>query len=294
MWIVYASLSAIAAGITTIFLKKGVRTTNTSVALALRTLIVLIFSIIIVAIVGSQGQIYLIDKKTWLFLVLSGLSTGAGWYYYYKALQIGNVKNVSPLSKSSLVLTIILSFILLNEEISLQKLISLIIIIIGTYYIIDYKKTDDEKSNNKWIIYAMLSLIFSALTPIFGKVGIDNVESNLGSAIRTFVVVIAAWLLVFIKKDYKEIKNVDKEIKNVDKSEIKFIVLAGIIGGSSWLLYYKALQNGPTSAVVAIDKLSVLVAVVLSYFIFNEKMKVKEVIGLLLILIGTIGLAFKI
>lgn len=287
MWIVYASLSAIAAGITTIFLKKGVRTTNTSVALALRTLVVLIFSIIIVAIVGSQGQIYLIDRKTWLFLVLSGLSTGAGWYYYYKALQIGNVKNVSPLSKSSLVLTIILSFIFLNEEISLIKLLSLIIITIGTYYIIDYKKTDVEKSNNKWIIYAMLSLIFSALTPIFGKIGIENVESNLGSAIRTFVVVIAAWLLVFIKKDYKE-------IKNVDKSEIKFIVLAGITGGSSWLLYYKALQDGPTSAVAAIDKLSVLVAVVLSYFIFNEKMKAKEVIGLLLILIGTIGLAFKI
>ena len=278
MWIVYASLSAIAAGITTIFLKKGVRTTNTSVALALRTLIVLIFSIIIVAIVGSQGQIYLIDKKTWLFLVLSGLSTGAGWYYYYKALQIGNVKNVSPLSKSSLVLTIILSFILLNEEISLQKLISLIIITIGTYYIIDYKKTDDEKSNNKWIIYAMISVIFSALTPIFGKVGIENVESNLGSAIRTFVVVIAAWLLVVIKKEYKEIKNVDKSIT----------------GGSSWLLYYKALQDGPTSAVAAIDKLSVLVAVVLSYFIFNEKMKAKEVIGLLLILVGTIGLAFKL
>lgn len=286
MWIVYASLSAIAAGVTTIFLKKGVTTTNTSVALALRTLVVFIFSIIIVAIVGSQGQIYLIDKKTWLFLVLSGLSTGAGWYYYYKALQIGNVKNVSPLSKSSLVLTIILSFIFLNEEITHLKLLSLIIITIGTYFIIDYKKGSNENKNNKWIIYAMLSLLFSALTPVFGKVGIENVESNLGSAIRTFVVVIAAWLLMVIKKDYRE-------IKNVDKSEIKFIVLAGITGGSSWLLYYKALQDGPTSAVAAIDKLSVLVAVVLSYFIFNEKMKAKEVIGLLLILIGTIGLALK-
>lgn len=286
MWIVYASLSAIAAGVTTIFLKKGVTTTNTSVALALRTLVVFIFSIIIVVIVGSQGQIYLIDKITWLFLVLSGLSTGAGWYYYYKALQIGNVKNVSPLSKSSLVLTIILSFIFLNEEITHLKLLSLIIITIGTYFIIDYKKGSNENKNNKWIIYAMLSLLFSALTPVFGKVGIENVESNLGSAIRTFVVVIAAWLLMVIKKDYRE-------IKNVDKSEIKFIVLAGITGGSSWLLYYKALQDGPTSAVAAIDKLSVLVAVVLSYFIFNEKMKAKEVIGLLLILIGTIGLALK-
>lgn len=287
MWIIYATLSAVAAGITTIFLKKGVRTTNTSVALALRTLVVFLFSIIIVIIVGSFNEIYSIDKKTWIFLILSGLSTGAGWYYYYKALQIGNVKNVSPLSKSSLVLTIILSFIFLNEEITLLKLISLIIITIGTYYIIDYKKTGEENKNNKWILYAMLSLIFSALTPIFGKVGIENVESNLGSAIRTLVVLIAAWLLMVIKKDYKE-------IKNVDKAEIKFIIIAGITGGSSWLLYYKALQTGITSAVAAIDKLSVLVAVVLSYFIFNEKMKVKEVIGLMLILIGTIGLAFKI
>ena len=288
MWIVYAVLSAIAAGITTIFLKKGIHTTNTNVALALRTLVVLIFSIVIVLIIGSYKEIYYINTKTWVFLILSGLSTGAGWYYYYKALQIGNVKNVSPLSKSSLVLTIILSFILLNEEITLLKIISLIIITLGTYYIIDYKKTEEKKeNNNKWIIYALLSLIFSALTPIFGKIGIENVESNLGTSIRVFVVVISAWLILFIKKEYKE-------IKNINKSEIKYIIISGITGGSSWLLYYKALQNGITSAVAAIDKLSVLVAVILSYFIFNEKMKVKEVIGLILILIGTIGLAFKI
>lgn len=288
MWIVYAVLSAIAAGITTIFLKKGIHTTNTNVALALRTLVVLIFSIVIVLIIGSYKEIYYINTKTWVFLILSGFSTGAGWYYYYKALQIGNVKNVSPLSKSSLVLTIILSFILLNEKITLLKIISLIIITLGTYYIIDYKKTEEKKeNNNKWIIYALLSLIFSALTPIFGKIGIENVESNLGTSIRVFVVVISAWLILFIKKKYKE-------IKNINKSEIKYIIISGITGGSSWLLYYKALQNGITSAVAAIDKLSVLVAVILSYFIFNEKMKVKEVIGLILILIGTIGLAFKI
>lgn len=288
MWIVYAVLSAIAAGITTIFLKKGIHTTNTNVALALRTLVVLIFSIVIVLIIGSYKEIYYINTKTWVFLILSGFSTGAGWYYYYKALQIGNVKNVSPLSKSSLVLTIILSFILLNEKITLLKIISLIIITLGTYYIIDYKKTEEKKeNNNKWIIYALLSLIFSALTPIFGKIGIENVESNLGTSIRVFVVVISAWLILFIKKEYKE-------IKNINKSEIKYIIISGITGGSSWLLYYKALQNGITSAVAAIDKLSVLVAVILSYFIFNEKMKVKEVIGLILILIGTIGLAFKI
>ena len=288
MWIVYAVLSAIAAGITTIFLKKGIHTTNTNVALALRTIVVLIFSIVIVLIIGSYKEIYYINTKTWVFLILSGFSTGAGWYYYYKALQIGNVKNVSPLSKSSLVLTIILSFILLNEKITLLKIISLIIITLGTYYIIDYKKTEEKKeNNNKWIIYALLSLIFSALTPIFGKIGIENVESNLGTSIRVFVVVISAWLILFIKKEYKE-------IKNINKSEIKYIIISGITGGSSWLLYYKALQNGITSAVAAIDKLSVLVAVILSYFIFNEKMKVKEVIGLILILIGTIGLAFKI
>lgn len=287
MWILYAAASAVCAGITTIFLKKGVHTTNTSVALALRTVVVLIYSIIIVLIIGSQNQIFNIDSKTWLFLILSGLSTGAGWYYYYKALQFGNVNKVSPLNKGSLVLTILFSFIFLSEEITVNKLFGVIVISIGTYFMIDYKKSKNENTNNKWLMYALFSLLFSALTPIFGKVGIDNIESNLGSAIRTFVVVIAAWLILFIKKDFKE-------FKNVDKSEIKFIILSGITGGSSWLLYYKALQDGITSAVAAIDKLSMLVAIILSYFIFDEKMNKKTVLGLILILAGTIGLALKI
>ncbi len=287
MWILYAAASAVFAGVTTIFLKKGVHTTNTNAALALRTIVIFVFSIIIVLITGSQNQIYTIKNKTWIFLILSGLSTGAGWYYYYKALQFGNVNKVSPLSKSSLVLTILLSFIFLNEEINAGKLFSIIVITIGTYFIIDYKKSKSENAdNNIWLIYAVLSLLFSALTPIFGKIGIDEIESNLGSAIRTFVVVIAAWLILFIKKDYKE-------FKNVNKSEIKFIILSRITGGSSWLLYYKALQDGVTSAVAAIDKLSLLVAIILSYFIFDEKMNKKTVLGLILILAGTTGLAVK-
>ncbi len=287
MWILYAAASAVFAGVTTIFLKKGVHITNTNAALALRTIVIFVFSIIIVLITDSQNQIYTIKNKTWIFLILSGLSTGAGWYYYYKALQFGNVNKVSPLSKSSLVLTILLSFIFLNEEINAGKLFSIIVITIGTYFIIDYKKSKSENvDNNKWLIYAVLSLLFSALTPIFGKIGIDEIESNLGSAIRTFVVVIAAWLILFIKKDYKE-------FKNINKSEIKFIILSGITGGSSWLLYYKALQDGVTSAVAAIDKLSLLVAIILSYFIFDEKMNKKTVLGLILILAGTIGLAVK-
>ena len=286
MWILYAAASAVFAGVTTIFSKKGVHTTNTNAALALRTIVIFVFSIIIVLITDSQNQIYTIKNKTWIFLILSGLSTGAGWYYYYKALQFGNVNKVSPLSKSSLVLTILLSFIFLNEEINAGKLFSIIVITIGTYFIIDYKKSKSKNAdNNKWLIYAVLSLLFSALTPIFGKIGIDEIESNLGSAIRTFVVVIAAWLILFINKDYKE-------FKNINKSEIKFIILSGITGGSSWLLYYKALQDGVTSAVAAIDKLSLLVAIILSYFIFDEKMNKKTVLGLILILAGTIGLAF--
>ncbi len=288
MWILYAGLSALCAGVTTIFLKKGVQTTNTNAALALRTVVVLIFSIIIVFIAGSQNQIINIDIKTWIFLILSGFSTGAGWYYYYKALQSGNVNKVSPISKSSLVLTILFSFIFLQEEITACKIFGLIFIAAGTYFMVDYKKSKNKnKENNKWLIYALLSLLFSALTPIFGKVGIENVESNLGSAIRTFVVVVAAWILLFIKKDFKE-------LKNINKAEIKFIILSGITGGSSWLLYYKALQDGTTSAVAAIDKLSILVAVILSYFIFNEKMNRKTIFGLMLIFAGTIGLALKI
>lgn len=288
MWILYAAASAACAGVTTIFLKKGVHTTNTNIALALRTVVIFIFSIIIVLITGSHNQIYSIESKTLLFLILSGLSTGAGWYYYYKALQFGNVNKVSPLSKGSLVLTILLSFIFLHEEITANKMFGVIVITIGTYFMIDYKKNKSEDTNNnKWIIYALLSLLFSALTPIFGKAGIDNIESNLGSAVRTFVVVIAAWLILFIKKDFKE-------FKNINKSEVKFIVFSGISGGSSWLLYYKALQTGITSAVAAIDKLSLLVAIILSYFIFDEKMNKKTILGLILILAGTIGLAVKI
>lgn len=288
MWILYAAASAVCAGVTTIFLKKGVHTTNTNIALALRTVVIFIFSIIIVLITGSHNQIYSIESKTLLFLILSGLSTSAGWYYYYKALQFGNVNKVSPLSKGSLVLTILLSFIFLHEEITANKMFGVIVITIGTYFMIDYKKNKSEDTNNnKWIIYALLSLLFSALTPIFGKAGIDNIESNLGSAVRTFVVVIAAWLILFIKKDFKE-------FKNINKSEVKFIVFSGISGGSSWLLYYKALQTGITSAVAAIDKLSLLVAIILSYFIFDEKMNKKTILGLILILTGTIGLAVKI
>ena len=288
MWILYAAASAVCAGVTTIFLKKGVHTTNTNIALALRTVVIFIFSIIIVLITGSQNQIYSIESKTLLFLILSGLSTGAGWYYYYKALQFGNVNKVSPLSKGSLVLTILLSFIFLHEEITANKMFGVIVITIGTYFMIDYKKNKSEDTdNNKWIIYALLSLLFSALTPIFGKAGINNIESNLGSAVRTFVVVIAAIIILIVKNEVSE-------FKNINKSEIKYIIISGITGGSSWLLYYKALQTGITSAVSAIDKLSLLVAIILSYFIFDEKMNKKTILGLILILTGTIGLAVKI
>ena len=288
MWILYAAASAVFAGATTIFLKKGVHTTNTDIAVAVRTIVVLIFSIIIVIIAGSYNQIFSINGKTWLFLILSGLSTGGSWLFYYKALQVGDINKVSPLSKASLVLTIILSFIFLGEEVTPQKLAALILIASGTYLMVDYKKENNEKAgSNKWIIYALLSLLFSSLTTIFGKVGIDNVESNLGSSIRTVVVIIAAWIIVIIKNEVNE-------FKNINKSEIKYIIISGITGGSSWLLYYKALQTGITSAVAAIDKLSILVAVILSYFIFNEKMNKKTIAGLILILAGTIGLAVKI
>lgn len=286
MWILYTAASAVFAGTTTIFLKKGVHTTNTDIAVAVRTFVVLIFSIIIVFIAGSQNQIFSIDTKTWIFLTLSGLSTGAGWLFYYKALQAGNVNKVSPLSKAGLVLTITLSFIFLGEEVTFQKLTALMLIAAGTYLMVDYKNEKTEKNkSNKWIIYALLSLLFSSLTTIFGKVGIDNVDSNLGSAIRTCVVIIAALIII--------VKNEVSEFKNINKSEIKYIIISGITGGSSWLLYYKALQTGITSAIAAIDKLSILVAVILSHFIFNEKINKKTMLGLILILAGTIGLAVK-
>lgn len=279
MWLIYALISSFFAGITSILAKCGINKTDSTVATALRTIVVCIFSWLLVK------DITYIETKTLVFLILSGLSTGASWLCYFKALQLGDINKVVPIDKSSIVLTIILASLFLNEGISLIKLLSIILIGLGTLLMID-KKDDSNKSNNKeCLIYALLSALFASLTSIFGKVGITNIDSNYGSAIRTTVVLIMSWVMVLITGKSSKLK--------VDKKEIIFIVLSGFATGISWLAYYKALQVGPLSIIAPIDKLSILVTIIFSYFVFKEKLSFKALVGLLLIIIGTLLLALR-
>ena len=282
MWIIYAFGSAIFAGLTSILAKCGIRQTDSTVATAIRTIVVLAFSWLMVFVVGSQGQIGSIGGKTLIFLILSGLATGASWLCYFKALQIGDINKVVPIDKSSTVLTILLAFIFLHEEISLPKAIGVVLIAIGTFMMIEKKDTKPQDTKGKgWLFYAVGSAVFASLTAILGKVGISGVESNLGTAIRTVVVLIMAWVMVFATGK-------QGEIHKVPKNELGFICLSGLATGASWLCYYKALHDGLASVVVPIDKLSILVAIAFSYIVFREHLSKKAAGGLVLIVAGTL------
>lgn len=282
MWILFAFGSAFFAGITAILAKCGIRKTDSDTATAIRTIVVLFFSWLMVLITGSGKSIGSLSGTTWLFLILSGLATGASWLCYFKALQLGDVNKVVPIDKSSTVLTILLAFIFLGEQITLIKGCAIILIAVGTFLMIEKKKADTEKSKSKsWLIYAVFSAIFASLTSILGKVGIERVDSNLGTAIRTSVVLIMAWLLVFAKGK-------QDTLKNIPKNELVYICLSGVATGGSWLCYYKALQDGPASAVVPIDKLSIVVSIIFSYIVFKEKLSVKSSVGLVMIISGTL------
>lgn len=283
MWILFAFGSALFAGITSILAKCGIRKTDSNAATAIRTIVVLLFSWLMVFITGSQSQIGAIDGRTWLFLVLSGLATGASWLCYFRALQIGDINKVVPIDKSSVILTILLAFLFLHEEISLPKAVGVVLIGTGTFLMIEKKKADAEKTGkgHGWLFYAAGSAVFASLTSILGKVGIAGVESNLGTAIRTAVVLLMAWLMVFVTGK-------QHTIKEVPKKELGFICLSGLATGASWLCYYRALQDGLASVVVPIDKLSIVVTVVFSYFVFHERLSGKALVGLLAIVAGTL------
>lgn len=286
MWILFAFGSAFLAGLTSILAKCGIKNMDSNVATALRTIVILIFSWIMVFISGVHNSIFDINTKTLIFLILSGIATGASWLCYFKALQIGDINKIIPIDKSSTILTMLMAFILLGEEINLIKGIAMILIGLGTYLMITKKENiHSDTKNNTWLIYALGSAIFASLTSILGKIGIENIDSTLGTAIRTIVVLIMAWIIVFITKKQNTIKNIDS------KSWI-FLILSGIATGSSWLCYYKALQTGPASVVVPIDKLSILVTIVFSYIVFKEKLNKKSALGLALIVIGTLALLF--
>lgn len=284
MWIGFAAGSAFFAGVTSILAKCGIRKTNSNVATAVRTIVVLIFSWVMVFLAGSWRDITQISVKTLTFLILSGLSTGASWLCYFKALQIGDINKVVPIDKSSTVMTIILSMIFFGEKISIWKMIGIAGITIGTFLMMERKQVSETDIEQKrgwaWLAYVFLSAIFASLTAILGKIGISDVESNLGTAIRTGVVLVMAWVVVFVtgKK---------KEIRQIPKKEMLFIIFSGVATGASWLCYYRALQDGPASIVVAVDKLSIVVTILFSYIVFRERLSVKLAAGLLFIVTGT-------
>ena len=284
MWITAAVLSAVFAGLTAILAKCGIRKTSSNLATALRTIVVLIFSILMVFVVGSQQSIREIEPMSWLFLILSGLATGASWMCYFKALSIGDVNKVVPVDKSSTILSVLLAIIVFQETNNLiVKLFGTVLIGVGTYLMIEKKKSLGESKSGKWILYAILSAVFAALTSVLAKIGISGVESNLGTAIRTAVVLIMAWTIVFSKGE-------QKQIKGIDKKELLFIALSGLATGASWLCYYYAIQNGDMSVVVPIDKMSVLLTVIFSTLFLKEKMSFKAVFGLVVMSVGTLAM----
>ena len=288
MWIFYAFGSALFAGLTSILAKCGIRHTDSDVATAIRTIVVLVFSWIMVFVVGAQDGIAAVSGKTWLFLILSGFATGASWLCYFHALQAGDVNKVVPIDKSSTILTIVLAFLFLGEEVSALKIVCVILIGAGTFLMIQKKETEKsvEQEKKSWLLYACLSAVFASLTSILGKIGIEGLNSNLGTAIRTAVVLLMAWIMVFAKGK-------QKEIGRIDRRELGFICLSGLATGGSWLCYYKALQDGLASVVVPIDKLSILVTIAFSYFALHERLSKKALLGLVLIVAGTLAMLVK-
>ena len=286
MWIFYAVGSAFFAGITSILAKCGIRKTDSDVATAVRTIVVLLFSWLMVLITGTWTGITEISGKTLLFLILSGLATGASWLCYFHALQKGDINKVVPIDKSSTVITILLAFIFLHEGLTWEKAISIVLIGAGTMFMITRKESvsDTGKQGGSWLIYAILSAVFASLTAILGKIGIEGIDSNLGTAIRTTVVLVMAWGMVFISGKQQKVKEIQKE-------ELGFIGLSGLATGASWLCYYHALQEGPASVVVPIDKLSILVTIAFSWIVFHEKLTKKAALGVVCITVGTVLLA---
>ena len=281
LWVLFAFGSAFFAGITAVLAKIGIEHINSTLATAVRTVVVLAFSWLMVFVVDSQNTIGQITGSTLLFLILSGLSTGASWLCYFKALQMGDVNKVAPIDKSSTVFTILLAFLFLGEPISIPQVLGVLGIGIGTLLMIAKKESGQEKSRGKgWLVYAFLSAMFASLTSIFGKIGVENVESNLGTAIRTIVVLVMAWVMVFVTGEQKDLGKIDR------KSGV-FLFLSGITTGLSWLCYYRALQDGLASVVVPIDRLSILVTIVFSSLVLKEKLSRKAKVGLALILAGT-------
>ena len=281
MWILFAFGSGFFAGITSVLAKCGIKQTDSNLATATRTVVVLVMAFLMTLVVGSLNTISSITAKSWIFLVLSGLSTGASWLCYFKALQNGDINKVVPVDKSSTVIAMLMAFVFLHEKLTWIKALCMAAVAAGTYLMIEKKDVSQKDNKRVWLFYAVLSALFAAATSILGKIGIDGVESNLGTFIRTCVVLVMAWLVVLVTRS-------GKNIKFVPLKELIFILLSGLATGASWLCYFKALKDGPASVVIPIDKLSILVTVAFSYVFFKEKLTAKAFVGLNLITVGTL------
>lgn len=287
MWVMFAFGSALFAGLTAVLAKCGIKNTDSTVATAVRTGVVLVFSWLMVAVVGCADQILSISPRALLFLTLSGLSTGISWLCYFHALQIGNVNQVAPIDKSSTILTMLLAFLFLGEPLNLLKVVCIVLIGLGTGLMISKQKADPQKEGKSgWLIYAVASAVFASLTSILGKIGIQEIDSTLGTAVRTIVVLIMAWLVVFATKK-------QHTVRDIDRRSWVFLVLSGFATGASWLCYYRALQTGPASVVVPIDKLSILVTIAFSRIVLGERLSKRAAIGLCSIVAGTLLLLVK-
>ncbi|MCM1305093.1 MAG: EamA family transporter [Lachnospiraceae bacterium] len=285
MWLVMAVLSAFFAGVTSILAKCGIKKTDSDVATAIRTVVVLLFSWVMVFVVGSYGQIGTIRLKSLLFLILSGLATGASWLCYFKALSMGDVNRVVPIDKSSTILSMLLAIICFGETEHLAvKLCCTAVLAAGIFLMVEKKQTEKKDIDRKWMLYAVLSAVFAALTSVLAKVGITGVESDLGTALRTGVVLLMAWAIVFMKGK-------QSQVKEIDRKELCYISLSGLATGASWLCYYYAIQNGVVSVVVPIDKMSILVTVLFSGRVFHERLSRKAFAGLCLMTAATLVMA---
>ena len=287
MWMLFAFGSAFFAGITAILAKCGMKNIDSTVATAVRTVVVLIFSWFLVVVMGGVSGVTQIDGRTMLFLICSGMSTGVSWLCYFAALKWGSVNRVTPIDKSSTVLAMILGSIFLRESIGVGKIIATVCIGVGTFLMIQRTNESGGESvkSKKWLWMAFASALFAALTSLFGKMGMKGIDSNLGTAIRTVVVLVMAWLLVILRGKVNE-------IKMMDLYSMKFILLSGVATGASWLCYFRALQDGPVSVVVPVDKLSILVTIAFSCIVLKEKISRRSAVGLLLIISGTMILVF--
>lgn len=281
MWLLFAVGSAVFAGLTSILAKCGIKTTDSTVATAIRTVVVLVFSWGMVFIVGSQSEIVRIDGRTMIFLVLSGLATGASWLCFFRALQLGDANKVVPIDKSSAALSIVLAALLLHESMNTANVAGVALIAVGTLMMVEKKETDGTKTGASWLWFAVGSAVFASLTAILGKVGIEGVESNLGTAIRTCVVLAMAWLMVLVTGK-------GGQVRGISRRELGFICLSGLATGASWLCFFRALQEGPASVVISVDKMSILVTIVFSYLVFKEKLSFRAVVGLAGIVAGTL------